>query len=135
MRERGEGWIVNLSSASTKHAQGPPYEQGFSATLGIYGASKAALNRETNALAQELWGSGIRVNTIEPRAAVMSEGAEVLAGHIITEDQKESLEEMVESVMFLCACATTQTGGVHVSLDVIEEHGLAVKNLDGTARP
>ena len=40
----------------------------------MYGSSKAALNRETNALAHELWGRGIRVNTVEPRAAVMSEG-------------------------------------------------------------
>ena len=45
-------------------------------TLGIYGASKAALNRMTNALAEEVWGTGVRVNTVEPRAAVHSEGAD-----------------------------------------------------------
>jgi len=134
MRDRGEGWIVNLTSGSTRHAQGPPFEPGFSVTLGIYGASKAALNRESNALAQELWNTGIRVNAVEPRAAVMSEGAEVLAGHIITEDQKESLEEMVEATVFLCDCGAEQTGGVHVSLDLIAAHALRVKNLDGTDR-
>ena len=33
----------------------------------MYGASKAALNRLTNGLGAELYGTGIRVNTVEPR--------------------------------------------------------------------
>ena len=74
MVDRGEGWIVNVSSHSAVHAPGPPFEhQGLAATIGLYGSSKAALTRETNALAHELWGRGIRVNTVEPRAAVMSD--------------------------------------------------------------
>jgi citronellol/citronellal dehydrogenase len=135
MVERGEGWIVNLSSATAKHASGPPFRmEGLAATTGMYGASKAALNRETNALAHELWGRGIRVNTVEPRAAVMSEGAEALAGHVIRDDQKESMEEMVEAVVYLCDCAPEITGGVHVSLDVVADRDLTVMTLDG-ARP
>jgi citronellol/citronellal dehydrogenase len=134
MLERGEGWIVNVSSRSAFHAPGPPFQQdGLAATIGMYGASKAALNRETNALAHELWGRGIRVNTVEPRAAVMSEGAEVLAGHVIREDQKESLEEMVEAAVHLCDCDEDSTGAVHVSLDLIADRGLTVKTLDGSA--
>jgi citronellol/citronellal dehydrogenase len=133
MLERGEGWIVNVSSHSAVHAPGPPFEhQGLAATIGLYGSSKAALNRETNALAHELWGRGIRVNTVEPRAAVMSEGAEALAGHVIREDQKESMEEMVEAVVHLCDCDESSTGAVHVSLDLIAERGLTVMALDGS---
>jgi citronellol/citronellal dehydrogenase len=97
----------------------------------MYGASKAALNRETNALAHELWGRGIRVNTVEPRAAVMSEGAEALAGHVIRDDQKESMEEMVEAAVHLCDCDEETTGGVHVSLDLVARRGLVVMALDG----
>lgn len=133
MLERGEGWIVNLSSATGKLAAGPPFRMdGLAATTGMYGSSKAALNRETNALAHELWGRGIRVNTVEPRAAVMSEGAEVLAGHVIRDDQKESMEEMVEAAVHLCDCDEQTTGVLFVSLDLIADRGLTVMTLDGT---
>jgi citronellol/citronellal dehydrogenase len=133
MLERGEGWIVNVSSRTAFHSEGPPFRmEGLASTTGMYGASKAALNRETNALAHELWGRGIRVNTVEPRAAVMSEGAEALAGHVIRDDQKESMEEMVEGAVYLCDCAVETTGAVHVSLDLIADRGLTVMTLDGT---
>ncbi len=132
MLERGEGWIVNLSSATGKLSVGPPFHMdGLGATTGMYGASKAALNRETNALAHEVWGRGIRINTVEPRAAVMSEGAEVLAGHVIREDQKESMEEMVEAAVYLCDCDEETTGSVLVSLDLIADRGVTVMTLDG----
>ena len=111
MLERGEGWIVNVSSHSAVHAPGPALRAcRASPTIGLYGASKAALNRVTNGLAHELWGRGIRVNTVEPRAAVMSEGAEALAGHVIRDDQNESMEEMVEAVVHLCDCDESSTG-------------------------
>jgi NAD(P)-dependent dehydrogenase (short-subunit alcohol dehydrogenase family) len=131
MREAGEGWIVNVSSKSATHADGPPFDMsGLGATIGIYGASKAALNRLTNSLAHDLWGTGIRVNTVEPRAAVMSEGAEALAGHVVREDQKESMEQMVEGALALCDCPVDKTGAVHVSLDLIDDWGLTVHGLD-----
>jgi NAD(P)-dependent dehydrogenase (short-subunit alcohol dehydrogenase family) len=122
MRDRGEGWIVNLSSATAKLSDGPPFHLGFTgATTGVYGASKAALNRLTNALAAELWGTGIRVNTIEPRAAVLTEGADALVGDRLRPDQIEPMETMVEAVLALCDCPVEQTGGIHVSLDLIAE--------------
>jgi NAD(P)-dependent dehydrogenase (short-subunit alcohol dehydrogenase family) len=133
MLERGEGWIVNLSSATGKLSVGPPFRmEGLASTTGMYGSSKAALNRETNALAHELWGRGIRANTVEPRAAVMSEGAEALAGHVIRDDQKESMEEMVEAAVYLCDCDAETTGGVFVSLDLIADRAVPVMTLDGT---
>jgi citronellol/citronellal dehydrogenase len=122
MRDRGEGWIVNLSSATAKLADGPPFRLGFTgATTGVYGASKAALNRLTNGLAAELWGTGIRVNTVEPRAAVLSEGADALVGDRLRPDQIEPMETMVEGVLALCDCPVERTGGIHVSLDLIAE--------------
>jgi NAD(P)-dependent dehydrogenase (short-subunit alcohol dehydrogenase family) len=103
-------------------------------TLTIYGASKAALNRITNGLGAELFGTGIRVNTVEPRAAVLSEGAAELVGTTLRPDQIESMEEMVEGVVALCDCPEDVTGRVTVSLDLIEQGGLTVHNLDGTPR-
>src|SRR5919108_1794354 len=133
MREAGEGWIVNLSSATARHWDGPPFELGAQGTtIALYGASKAALNRVTNGLAAELHGTGIRVNTVEPRAAVLSEGAAALVGETLRPDQIESMEEMVEGVLALCDCPEDVTGRVTVSLDLIAEWGLTVPDLDGT---
>ena len=132
MRERGEGWIVNVSSASKHTPPGPPYPTtGMGPLIGVYGASKAALDRLTQALAHELHGSGIRVNTIEPRAAVMSEGAEALVGGVVNAQQVESMEGMVESMLHVCDCPADFTGRVCVSLDLIDELKLTVRSLDG----
>ena len=131
MLQRGEGWVVNVSSATARPWR-PPFNLGaLGSTTGIYGASKAALNRMTNALAAELAGRGVRINTVEPRAAVLSEGAEVLTGSALSPDQIESMEEMVEAVVALCDCAPERTGLEHVSLDLIAELGLTVRDLEG----
>jgi NAD(P)-dependent dehydrogenase (short-subunit alcohol dehydrogenase family) len=133
MQAAGEGWIVNLSSGSARLWEGPPFSVGSTgSTITMYGASKAALNKETNGLAVELYGSGIRVNTVEPRAAVLTEGADQLVGASLRPDQIESMEEMVESVIALCDCPPDFTGRICVSLDLIADLGLQVHNLDGT---
>lgn len=134
MLERGEGWIVNLSSATAHHIPGPPYGEG-TRIMGVYGSSKAALNRLTNAFAAELHGTGVRVNSIQPRAAVMSEGAEALVGATVRPDQIEPMEAMVESIVALCDCDADDTGGIHVSLDLIADRSLVVHDLDGRPLP
>jgi len=117
----GEGWIVNLSSGSAVHREGPPFaETAMGSTLGVYGASKAALNRLTNALAEELWGTGIRVNTVEPRAAVHSEGADAHLGDALGEELFESMADMVAGALVLCDCPADVTGGRHISLDLLD---------------
>jgi citronellol/citronellal dehydrogenase len=135
MLERGEGWIVNLSSGSAPIVSGPPFEiRDVTLSIGVYGASKAALNRITNAFAVEMYGAGIRINTVEPRSAVMSEGAEALVGATVTADQIESMEAMVESIVALCDCEPERTGGNFKSLDLLDELGATVMALDG-AKP
>lgn len=131
----GEGWIVNLSSGSAKLWPGPPAPfEPTSVNISAYGASKAALNRITNGLAMELHGTGVRINTVEPRAAVLSEGAAALVGDRLRPDQIESMEAMVEGTICLCDCPDDVTGQITVSLDNIERLGLEVRNLDGSAR-
>ncbi|HEU0170710.1 MAG TPA: SDR family NAD(P)-dependent oxidoreductase [Acidimicrobiales bacterium] len=132
MRAAGEGWIVNVSSRVAQPWDGPPFALGaHGTTIAAYGASKAALNRLTNGLAAELYGTGIRVNTVEPRAAVHTEGADELVGGSVPADKFELLEAMVEAVVALCACPADMTGRRTVSLDLIAEWGLAVHGLDG----
>jgi NAD(P)-dependent dehydrogenase (short-subunit alcohol dehydrogenase family) len=127
MTERGEGWIVNVSSGTARLFGPPPYQpMVLGSKLGVYGASKAALNKVTAALAMELYGTGIRVNTVEPRNAVMSEGAEVVVGGKLRNDQIETMDEMVEAVVALCCCEAEHTGYNDVSLDLIDQLGLRV---------
>jgi hypothetical protein len=61
----------------------------------------------------------------------MSEGAEVLAGHVIKDDMIESMEEMVEAAVYLCDCDADTTGQVFVSLSLIADRGVTVMALDG----
>ena len=116
----GEGWIVNVSSGAARPSRtsvhGP---QG--STIAIYGASKAALNRLTNAMAVELEGTGMRVNTIEPCAAVMSEGAEALVGDIVRRSDRVD-GAMVEAIAPVRLPARADRP-VCVSLDLIDESG------------
>ena len=133
MLDRGEGWIVNVSSATAKHPDGPPYgTDGVKAVMGVYGSSKAALNRMTAAFAVELHGRGVRINAVEPVAAVLSEGADVLVGDILREDQIESLEAMVEAVVALCDCPEDRTGACYPSLHLLDELAATVMTLDGS---
>ena len=134
MRAAGEGWIINLSSGSANLEPGPPFrEGGVVDVFGFYGATKAALNRLTNAMALEWYGDAIRVNTVEPRAAVLSPGADIKVGDMLRDDQLESLEAMVEATLFLCDCERDYTGKICSSLDLIEEQNLTVMTLGGDA--
>jgi citronellol/citronellal dehydrogenase len=136
MRAAGAGWIVNVSSGGARHWDGPPFTLGVLGSTGtVYGASKAALNRLTNGLAAELADTGIRVNTIEPRAAVMTDAAAARVGGKLPDDRIESLEQMVEAIVALCDCAADVTGRTVVSLDLIEQRGLTVRALNGGPLP
>jgi citronellol/citronellal dehydrogenase len=106
-------------------------EAPSSSDIGMYGASKAALNRLTVSFAQSLVGTGVRVNTVAPRGAVLSEGMQALMGDTIRDDLVESMEAMVEGVIALCDCDEKSTGRVLYSLGLLEELGTQVMTLDG----
>jgi NAD(P)-dependent dehydrogenase (short-subunit alcohol dehydrogenase family) len=134
MREAGAGWIVNITSGAARPVDGPPFDLGpQGSTIAVYGASKAALRRITNGLGAELYGTGIRVNAVEPRAAVMSEGAAALVGGTVRADQIESIEHMVEAVIALCDCPVEATAMTVVSSDLVASWGLEIHGIDGRA--
>ena len=62
MRERGSGWILNISSHAAIHPDKTLAGRGGT----VYGMCKAALERFTTGLAQELYEEGIGVNVISP---------------------------------------------------------------------
>jgi NAD(P)-dependent dehydrogenase (short-subunit alcohol dehydrogenase family) len=79
----------------------------------------AALNRLTIALALELFGTAVRVNTIEPRVGVRTEGVDALLGDVLPLEMVEAMDDMVDATLVLCGCPPHVTGGNHVSLDLL----------------
>ncbi len=131
MVERGEGWVVNLTSGAATHKSGPPFDNPLE--TGIYGASKAALDRMTNAMGVALFGTGVRVNSVRPRAAVLSDGADILAGGVLRPDQIEPMETMVAAILALCDCPADRTAGSYISGDLIAEIAAAIAETTAPA--
>jgi NAD(P)-dependent dehydrogenase (short-subunit alcohol dehydrogenase family) len=132
MRELGEGWIINLSSGAARLTAGPPFPTSVMGTTNAaYGATKAALNKYTNTLAVELYGTGIRINTLEPDKPVATEGAIAHLGDRINADDYNPAEVIVEAAVALGECAPDLTGRVCVDVPLLRELGITVRTLDG----
>lgn len=134
MRERGEGWIINVSSGSADITPGPPPFpwSPMGTTQGAYGASKAALNRYTNLLGIELYGTGVRVNTLQPAKPVASEGAVAHLGGRLDADQFEPVEVIAEAALALADCPPELTARICVDAPLLAELGIEMRTLDGT---
>ena len=131
MRERGRGWILNLSSATAIAPQGPPFPDTHPARQGtIYGGTKAFLDRWTVSLGAETYGEGIAVNTLAPQAAAATE---VLVAYSDLPDYLyEPLETMAEAALALCSGDPLElTGQVTYSLELLARLGRPVRSLDG----
>ena len=132
MKARGEGWVLNISSATSIHPEGPPFPD-FAKTATLYGSTKAALERMTTGLAAALHGDGVWVNSMAPVAAVMTEGAVAL--EVVPEEaarEAESLEAMAEASLALCTTRDPQlTGRITYCTPLLEELERGVRTLDG----
>jgi citronellol/citronellal dehydrogenase len=138
MSERGAGWILNLSSATSNHPVPAPYDRSnryfqFHVHSGptLYGSTKAALERMSAGLAAELAARNIAVNTLAPVEAVASEGA-LETGTIDDAAHMEPVEAMAEAALALCSRPPAELSGRCVlSLELLAELGIAVRTLDG----
>jgi NAD(P)-dependent dehydrogenase (short-subunit alcohol dehydrogenase family) len=122
MRERGAGWILNISSRAGNHPYGPPYVDPFHTTMGssVYGIVKAALDRFSTALAAELYADGIAVNSLSPWDNVATPGA----GHhdLVDGYRTEDVEWIAEAALALCSGPPSQlTGRVAYSQALLAE--------------
>jgi citronellol/citronellal dehydrogenase len=131
MRAQRRGWIVNISSATSRHPKGPPFDPGIrlGATSTLYGATKAALERITTGLAAEVYDDGIAVNSLAPVAAVRTPGAEAHLGTLLDDRPEivEPIDLIVEAALVLATCdPATVTGRVVYSRPFLRELGRAV---------
>jgi NAD(P)-dependent dehydrogenase (short-subunit alcohol dehydrogenase family) len=131
MRAQGRGWIVNISSATSRHPKGPPFDPGIKlgARSTLYGATKAALERITTGLAAEVYDDGIAVNSVAPVAAVRTPGAEAHLGTLLDDRPEivEPIDLIVESALVLATCdPATVTGRVVYSRPFLRELGRSV---------
>lgn len=120
MRERKQGWILNITSRAGIHPHGPPYLDIYKRGFSVYGMVKAALDRFTTGLAAEVYDDGIAVNSLAPWDNVMTPGAgahDLVKGFAI-----EGIEWMAEAALALCSCDPSRlTGRVAYSQPLLAE--------------
>jgi NAD(P)-dependent dehydrogenase (short-subunit alcohol dehydrogenase family) len=131
MRDRGTGWIVNLTSFAGELPPGPPFPTSRPAKTGsAYGASKAALNRLTIAAASETEGQGIAVNALTPQAAIAVPS--LVAAGWIDETYFEPVDTMAQAVLALATCDPERLHGrIAYSLQLLHELGEPVLDTHG----
>lgn len=126
MKERGSGWILNISSHAALHPEKDSGGRGGT----VYGMCKAALERFTTGLASEVYESGIGVNVISP-GLVATPG--VVHHKLITpesEDRVVPVENMAEACLRLCHGDTKSlTGKITYAVDMIDEFDLTPAQL------
>ena len=133
MRERGRGWILNMSSQTATLPTGPPFPATHPSREGtMYGGTKAFMNRWTASLAAELYGEGVAANALAPEAAAATE---VLVEYSnLADELYEPLETMAEASLALCSGdPAVLTGRVVTSLELLVELDRPVLGLDGDA--
>ena len=131
MREKGGGWCLNLSSRTAERVE-PPYPDSKMAAhvIGPYGATKAALNRYTQALADELADENIFINALAPNNIVLTnvgEAVEAIAKR--RPDMVEPVEMMAEAALELCT--GRHVGEVVYSRNIIHACGRKLHDLTG----
>jgi NAD(P)-dependent dehydrogenase (short-subunit alcohol dehydrogenase family) len=127
MRERKQGWIVNISSGAGLHPK-PPYTRRGGGT--VYGMCKAALERLTTGLASEVYDDNIAVNVVSP-GLVDTPGVAV-HGLINeqTKDRVQPIKFIAEAVYQLSkGDPKTMTGRIDYAEPFLKELGIAPTEL------
>jgi len=131
MKARGEGWILNIGSATSTQPE-LPYRDSKQAAwiIGAYGATKACLDRYTVALAHELQEHEIFVNCMMPTSIVLTSGADYVREIARKNpDWVEPVEMMAEGALELCT--GRHVGRVIASRDIVHYTARKVHSLDG----
>jgi NAD(P)-dependent dehydrogenase (short-subunit alcohol dehydrogenase family) len=126
MLPRQTGSIVNVSSsAAIGPGRGPYPGVGFRGGT-CYGAEKAAIERFSQGLAQEVYASGISVSCVAPSLVVPTPGTvfhKLVSG--MDDPRGEAPELMARAVLLLATAPLDEvTGRVCYSQQILKEYGL-----------
>ena len=127
MRERGSGWIVNVSSGVADPQRARP---GGAA----YGGTKAMLDQMTRCLALELAGTGVVANVVSPQGASLTE----FVGQLVDQgalgaDLTEPVEVMAEAVLALATAPPDVSGLVVRDLELLVMLDRPVRDASGAS--
>ncbi len=130
MVPRKSGSIVNISSGSAIGPGRGPYKEVTPFRAGVcYGAEKAALERFTQGLAEEVYDHGISVTCVSPSLVVPTPGT--VHHHLVTsmdDPSGEPVEMMAQSVLLLATEPLDKvTGLVTYSQPLLKQYGLIDK--------
>jgi len=127
MVPRGSGAIVNISSGAGIGPGRGPYQEATGGERGgtLYGAEKAALERFTQGLAEEVYRYGISVTCVSPSQVVATPGTvyhKLVSG---MDDPRGEPPEMMARAALLLATEPLDkvTGRVTYSQQVLKEFG------------
>jgi NAD(P)-dependent dehydrogenase (short-subunit alcohol dehydrogenase family) len=124
MMERRRGRIINISSGGAiGPGRGPYQSAGNGGTL--YGASKAALERFTQGLAQEMHDYGLAITCYSPSQIVATPGTVYHKLHPGFHDPSgEGVEIMAQAALLLASVPAEQINGrVTYSQQILKEFG------------
>jgi NAD(P)-dependent dehydrogenase (short-subunit alcohol dehydrogenase family) len=126
---RGGGHVINISSIAAEGARVPNFDRGPSGIA--YGASKAALERMTLAMAEELRPHRIAVNAIRQDGIIETEGMRALrlAGHQNTRMGVWPVEIMGEAALHLCLQDPARSTGRVVTLTSLRDEALGIARI------
>jgi citronellol/citronellal dehydrogenase len=126
MIERRRGAIINISSAAAIGPGRGPYSNTSIRGGTLYGAEKAALERFTQGLAEEVYQYGITVACVSPSAVVPTPGTvfhKLVSG--MDDPRGEPPEYMAKAVLLLASePLDSVTGRVTYSQVLLKEHGM-----------
>lgn len=126
MRQRGAGWILNISSVAARHPSMPPSGWAGRGST-VYGMCKAALERLSTGLAAEVYADNIAVNALSPTRVVPTPGT--IFHHLTTEGdpQSEPPAVMAEAALMLChRDPHGLTGLITYSQELLTELGMPI---------
>lgn len=125
MRERRHGAIINISSGSASGPGRGPYLAPPNLIGGVpYGVTKAALERFTQGLAEEVYADGVSVTCVSPSAVVPTPGTSVHADVFDNSLATEPMEMIERAALYLATAPLDEvTGRVAYSQQLLAEAG------------
>jgi citronellol/citronellal dehydrogenase len=126
MIDRGSGTIVNISSVGAIGPGRGPYPNAPRRVGGtMYGASKAAVERFTQGLAEEVYANGISVTCYSPGIGVATEGTVHFGlSKSLDDPDREPMSMMTRAALLLATEPLDKvTGRVTYSQEILKEFG------------